>query len=261
MIVDTTVLTRPVTSRVAIVLMSAVALLLMAWPLFSGVVMGAGDSLMWTALLGVPILVVVSSLVLDRTMSSAVVLALVGVMVALAAAARALSLGMGGVELIFTVVILAGRILGARLGFLVGVLAVAASSLVFGGFGPWTAFQMFAIGWVAAGAGLLPSVSPMKRYGHAREVALLAIYGACASYAFGLVMNLWFWPIAVGEGTTLSMVEGAGFLENASSFLVYSAITSTLTWDTVRAITTVVGIAVIGKPTLAALRRAYVRPA
>lgn len=250
-----------VVSRLTLTFMSALALALMAWPLFSGVLVEAGDAAMWTALLGVPVLVVVSSVVLDRTITSAVVLALVGVLVALAATARVLSLGMGGVELIFIAVILAGRILGARLGFLVGVLAVATSSLVFGGFGPWTAFQMFAIGWVAAGAGLLPTISREGKNGNVREVVLLASYGALASYLFGLMMNLWFWPIAVGDGTTLSMVEGGGFLQNASSFFVYSAITSTLTWDTVRAITTVVGIALIGKPVLAALRRAYVRPA
>jgi len=74
------------------------------------------------------------------------------------------------------------------------------------------------------------------------------------------VMNLWFWPLALGSGTTLSLVQGAGLAENAASFLLYSLATSTLTWDTVRAITTVVTLAVIGGPAVKALRRVYVRP-
>lgn len=246
--------------RSSLIVASVLAVLLMAWPLTSVGFDLSSEATMWVALLGVPVLVVVASLVLDQTLTNSVVLALVAVLVALAATARLISLGVGGVELIFIVVILAGRVLGARLGFLVGVLAVGLSSLVFGGIGPWTAFQMFAVGWVAAGAGVLPRLIGKCRYSSGVEVALLAIYGAVASYAFGLVMNLWFWPIAVGEGTSLSLVDGAGLSENVGRFLVYSAVTSTLTWDTVRAITTVVGLVLIGKPTLAALRRAYVRP-
>jgi hypothetical protein len=158
------------------------------------------------------------------------------------------------------VVILAGRILGARLGFVVGVIAVALSSLVWGGFGPWTAFQMFAVGWVAAGAGLLPRmVDTHTPRGRSLEVVALMAYGALASYGFGLVMNLWFWPIAVGPGTTVSFIEGAGFLDNAARFVIYSLASSTLTWDTVRAITTVVGLGIVGKPALQALRRAHPR--
>jgi hypothetical protein len=92
------------------------------------------------------------------------------------------------------------------------------------------------------------------------ELGMLMAYGALASYAFGVIMNLWFWPIAVGSGTTVSFVEGAGFLENITRFVVYSLASSTLTWDTVRAITTVIGLALVGKTALQALRRGYVRP-
>jgi hypothetical protein len=72
-------------------------------------------------------------------------------------------------------------------------------------------------------------------------------------------MNLWFWPIAVGPGTTVSFIEGAGFLDNAARFVIYSLASSTLTWDTVRAITTVVGLGIVGRPALQALRRAHQR--
>lgn len=247
--------------RTALVATSAVALVFFAWPLVAGALLVPGGLGMTIALVGLPVVVVMASLALDGSLRSTSVLALVAVLSALAAGARVLSVGVGGIEFVFIVVIVAGRILGARLGFIVGVIAVGLSSLVWGGFGPWTAFQMFAVGWVAAGAGLLPRLGDaVTPRGRSRELVMLMAYGAVASYAFGLIMNLWFWPIAVGPGTTVSFTEGAAFVDNITRFVVYSLASSTLTWDTVRAITTVVGLALVGKPALQALRRAYVRP-
>jgi hypothetical protein len=131
------------------------------------------------------------------------------------------------------------------------MLTIALSSLIWGGIGPWTPFQMFAAGWVAAGAGLLRR--PLTPRG---EIAWLVGYAIIASYLFGALMNLWFWPFAVGPETSISYVAGAPFGENLSSFGLYTLLTSTLTWDTVRALTTAVGIALVGRPVLAALRRA-----
>jgi energy-coupling factor transport system substrate-specific component len=247
-------------SRASLVVVSIVAAALFAWPMLSGVLGVPGGVGMTVALVGLPLLVILGSLTQDGSLRSTSVLAVVGVLSALAAAARVLSVGAGGIEFVFIVVIVAGRVLGARLGFVVGVIAVALSSLVWGGFGPWTAFQMFAVGWVAAGAGLLPHlVSGDTRRSRSLERGLLMFYGAVSSYAFGLVMNLWFWPIAVGPGTSVSFSEGAGFVDNATRFLVYSLATSTLTWDTVRAITTVVGLAIVATPALRALRRVHQR--
>jgi len=93
-----------------------------------------------------------------------------------------------------------------------------------------------------------------------RELVMLMVYGAVASYVFGLLMNLWFWPIALGPDTSLSLVEGGSFAENASRFVLYSLASSTLTWDTVRAVTTVMSLVIIGRPALKALRRVYSRP-
>ena len=85
---------------------------------------------------------------------------------------------------------------------------------------------------------------------------MLCVYCVIASYAFGLAMNLWFWPFAVGSGTGISYEAGAPLPVNLGSFLVYSLVTSTVTWDTLRAITTVIGLVVVGRAILAALRRA-----
>ena len=40
-----------------------------------------------------------------------------------------------------------------------------------------------------------------------------------------------------------------------SSFLLYSLVTSTAGWDTLRAVTTIIGIIVVGRAVLAAFRR------
>ena len=177
-------------------------------------------------------------------------LALLGTLAAIGAAVRIAGTGVGGVEAVFILLILAGRAYGARFGMLLGMATIALSTLITGTFGPWTPFQMFACAWVGAIAGLLP-----RRISRVAEIAMLSVYGVVASYAFGLLMNLWFWPFAVGYGTGISYDGSAPLDVNLSSFLLYSLVTSTLSWDTLRAITTVIGLVVVGRPILAALRR------
>lgn len=239
-------------STLLLVTASVIALAGFAWPLVGAALPAqARASLPWLAIAIVLALTIVAALALDRELSTARVIALLGVLTALGTAVRVAGAGIGGVELVFILLILAGRALGPRFGMLLGLTVIVFSSLFTGGIGPWTPFQMFACGWVAAGAGLLPAVR--SRVG---EVAVLAGYGVVAAYLFGLVANLWFWPFAVGFETSISYRPEAGLGENLASFWLYSLATSTLTWDTVRAITTAVGVALVGRPLLAALRRA-----
>lgn len=179
-------------------------------------------------------------------------LAMLGLLAAVGAGVRIATSGVGGFEAVFIVIILAGRAFGARFGFLLGMLTIAASSIFWGGIGPWTAFQMLAVGWVGLGAGLLPAG---KKY----EIPILAGYAVTSSYFFGLVMNLWFWPIAVGPETSLSFDASASITENLSRFLVFTLTTSTITWDTIRAVGCAVGIVLVGRAVLNTLRRAKVR--
>ncbi|MGW9168888.1 ECF transporter S component [Agromyces sp. NPDC055658] len=230
---------------------SVVAAAAFAWPLIAPALpTDAQAAAPWAALALAPLVAIVAVLAIDGGFRSAKTLALLGTLTAVAAAVRVAGTGVGGVEAVFVLLILAGRVFGARFGFLLGVLAIALSSTMTGGFGPWTPFQMFACAWVGAGAGLLP-----RARGRLGEIVLLSVYGVLASYAFGLVMNLWFWPFAIGGGTGISYESGAPLAQNLASFWLYSLTTSTLTWDTLRAVTTVVGLAVFGPAALAALRR------
>ena len=228
-----------------------------AWPLFAAAVpRDAQGAVPFIAFALVPAVIVALALVVDREMYTAKTVALLGVLAAVGAAVRIAGTGVGGVEAVFILLILAGRVYGARFGLLLGLLTIAVSSVLWGGFGPWTPFQMFACGWVGAGAALLPRFGSRGRAGARLEIAMFAGYGVVASYLFGLVMNLWFWPFAVGSGTGISYSPGAPLGTNLASFGLYSLVTSTLTWDTVRAVTTVLGICLVGPAALAALRRA-----
>ncbi|SBS71554.1 ATP-binding cassette domain-containing protein [uncultured Microbacterium sp.] len=238
--------------RAALVAANLAALAAFTWPLMASALPGdAYAAVPFIALALAPVAVLVVFAALDGSVRSAHTLALLAVLAAIGAAIRIAGTGVGGVEALFVLLILAGRAYGARFGLLLGAAAVGLSAIVWGGVGPWLPFQMFACGWVGALAGLLP-----RRIRGRAEIALLCGYGVAASYLFGLLMNLWFWPFAVGSGTGISYLPGGSLGENLGSFLVYSLLTSTAGWDTLRAVTTVLGLTLVGRPILAALRRA-----
>ena len=236
----------------AVTAANLVALAAFAWPLVVYAVPSQAQAAVPAAAFALaPLAAIVIFGALDGTVRTAHTLALLGTLAAIGAAIRIVGTGVGGVEAVFVLLILAGRAFGARFGLLLGLFAILLSSVVTGGIGPWTPFQMFACAWVGAGAGLLP-----RRVTGTAEVIMLCGYGVFASYTFGLIMNMWFWPFAVGSGTDISYVAGAPIGENLASFLLYSLVTSSITWDTLRAVVSVVGIVVVGRALLTSLRRA-----
>lgn len=242
-----------------VVAASVLAVCAFAWPLFATALPQQAQVAVPVVVFAlVPALLVVVSLLLDGAVASSKTLALLGLLAAVGAAVRIASTGVGGFEAVFIILILGGRAYGARFGFLLGMLTIALSSILWGGFGPWTAFQMFAAGWVGAGAGLIPGriTGFADKAARRREIIWLIAYGVLASYLFGAVMNLWFWPFGVGPETSISYLPTGSLPENLGRFGIYTLITSTLTWDTIRALTTGIGLALIGVPALKALRRA-----
>ncbi|WP_457963736.1 ATP-binding cassette domain-containing protein [Arthrobacter sp. D1-29] len=230
---------------------NVLALAAFCWPLLAAALpQDAAAALPYAALAIAPLAVVAIVVSLDGSVSSAHTVALLGVLAAVGSAVRVASTGVGGVEAVFILLILAGRAFGARFGLLLGAATIAVSSALWSGIGPWTPFQIFACAWVGAGAGLLPRSVRGKA-----ELWMLCGYGVVASYVFGLLTNLWFWPFAVGAGTGISYVPGAPLGTNLSSFLLYSLVTSTAGWDTLRAVTTIIGIILVGRAVLAAFRR------
>ena len=184
-------------------------------------------------------------------------LALLGILSAVGAVLRPLGAGTAGIELVFFLLVLGGRVLGPGAGFVLGCTTLFASALLTGGVGPWLPFQMLASAWIGMTAGMLPFRGLRGR----AEIVLLCVHGVVVAYAFGFLMNLSFWPFALGADTGLSYVPGGAVLENLQRFVLYTITTSALGWDTGRAITNVLAIALLGPAVLMALRRATRRAA
>ncbi|MEO6700146.1 MAG: ECF transporter S component [Jatrophihabitantaceae bacterium] len=176
-------------------------------------------------------------------------LAMLGVLSAVNAALRPLGAGTAGVETVFFILVLAGRVFGPGFGFTLGCTSMFASALITGGVGPWMPYQMFGCAFVGLLAGLLP---PLR--GRA-EIVLLATFGALAGYLFGFLLNLSFWPFSLDPNSSISYRPGLGFAEQWHRYLVFDATTS-LGWDTGRAITNFVCILLAGPAALVAFRRA-----
>jgi len=176
--------------------------------------------------------------------------AFLGILSALVAALRPLGIGAIGIEPMWFALILAARVMGPTFGFLLGALSMSLSALLTGGIGPWLGYQVFAAAIIGCGVGVIPRNVRGKL-----ELALLALYGAVAAELFGILMDLQFWPWALGSGTELSYLAGAPIGENLSRFFSYHFV-SALAWDIPRAVITVTLILLAGRPALNALRRA-----
>ncbi len=174
--------------------------------------------------------------------------ALIGVLGAAMVALR-LPGFIAGFSAMFIVVLVAGNAFGPRFGFVLGAIGTFASGLFVGGLGPWLPFQMIAVGWVGMGAGLLPHSS-----GWRARLAWLAAYGVVSGFAFGVIINLWFWPYAAGS-SNIGWAPELGGLANLGRYLRYYAVTS-LGWDAFRAVGNAALVILLGRPLLGALDRA-----
>jgi energy-coupling factor transport system substrate-specific component len=198
------------------------------------------------------LLVLVLAVILAEISSGGIdskALAMLGVLSAVNAALRPLGAGTAGIETVFFLLVLAGRVFGPGFGFALGCTSLFASALITGGVGPWLPYQMFGAAWVGLFAGLLP---PLR--GKA-EVLMLAAYGACSGFFFGFMLNLSFWPFSVDPNSSIAYVPGASFTEQWHRYLVFD-ITTSLGWDTGRAVTNFICLLVAGPAILATFRRA-----
>lgn len=243
-------------STAALGLVSVAGLLAFLWPLLASAdsqLGRSGDAPLVFALLLPLLLAVVLSEIAEGGLDVKAV-AMLGVLSAVGAALRPLGAGTAGLETVFFLLVLGGRVFGPGFGFVLGSTTLFASALVTGGVGPWLPYQMLGAAWVGLGAGLLPRVRPRW------EVPLLCAYGALAGLLYGVALDFSFWPFATGLDGHLSFVAGAPAWENLRRFAVFSAATS-LWWDIGRAVTNVVLIALTGRAVLATLRRAARRAA
>jgi energy-coupling factor transport system substrate-specific component len=179
-------------------------------------------------------------------------LAALGVLSALAAVLRTISLP-AGANLYYFLVILGAYSFGPRLGFLLGALSFFLSAVVTGGIGPWLPFQMFAAAWMGLSAGALRPLLVHAGVRGRGEVAALAVFGAAWGLLYGAITNLWFWPFWVG-GPDVTYQPGIGVFEAVRRYWNFYLLTS-LGWDLMNSICNVVVLCALGGPLLRAMLR------
>ena len=125
-------------------------------------------------------------------------LVVVAVLCALGVAGRAAFFMLPQCKPVMALVILSGAALGAQTGFLVGALTMLLSNFLFGQ-GPWTPWQMFAMGLVGFLAGALFHSGLLRR----TRGALCAFGALAAIFLYGALMSaqsalLWMQGLNMG---------------------------------------------------------------
>ena len=247
-------------SVAALLLVSAVGVAALGWPFLApptAQVSAHAQDAPWLFTCLLLLLVAVVAATISESGLGPKAVAMLGVLAATGAALRPLGAGTAGIEPMFFLMVLSGRVLGPGFGFVLGAVTMFASALLTGGVGPWMPFQMLSMGWFTMGAGLLPGPDRLRGRG---ELVLLAGYGFLAAFAYGTVMNMQGWPYLLADGSTIAPDPAAGPLANLARFVAYCLATS-LGWDLGRAVVTVILTFTLGPAILRALRRATRRAA
>jgi energy-coupling factor transport system substrate-specific component len=243
---------------VAVAVVGVVGAVAFTWPFFAtgDFARDHGNDAPWlfAVLLGLLAVVCLAEVTAGRL--DAKTIAVLGVAAAAGGGLRLLSAGTAGLEPMFFVVIVAGRVLGPGVGFVSGALAVTTGALLTGGVGPWLPFQMICAGGIGLGAGLLPT-----RAGGRAERWVLAAYALVTGLAFGLFMNLWFWPfLGANSPSGMGFVPGAPLTENLAHYGLFYLATS-LGWDLPRGVLNAVLVVFAGPALLRVFRRGARRAA
>lgn len=219
----------------------------------------ADSALMLTLLVGMCLAVLL--LEVQRAGVTTKTVALLGVLVAVNATLRFVEAaipGPGGFSPIFPLIVFGGYVFGARFGFLLGVLTLLVSAILTGGVGPWLPYQMFAAGWVGLSAPFCrPLVRLLGGQGSKGETAVLSVFGGYWGLLYGAIMNIWFWPFAIGPAQ-MYWQPGIGPWETLQRYLVFYAVTS-LAWDLARMAGNMLLIAAGAAAVLRVLRRFQAR--
>lgn len=201
------------------------------------------------ALVAILVILAVTVEIRQGTMSGSSV-AVLAVLASSAGMLRLLDLPGAGSG-IFFLIVLGGAAFGARFGILLGLSAMAVSAVLTGGIGPWLPFQMLGLGLMGALAGSVGSFT--RRLPARSEVLVLAALGWVSGFLYGAVLNLWFWPFAIGEGP-LSWNPALSLSETIEHYWSFYLATS-LAWDAAGALTNAVLILVTGVAVMGTLRR------
>jgi energy-coupling factor transport system substrate-specific component len=164
--------------------------------------------------------------------------------------------GIGGFSPIYFLVLCAGYVLGPSYGFLAGALSILVSAAAGGGVGPWVPYQVFAVGWVGAAAGLAGHWS--AHIPGRRDVIVLAAVGAAMGWIVGALLDVQDWVPVYRGNPTLGWEPGMDPATALVHFGRFYLLTS-LAYDTFRAVGNALMVLALGAPVLAALARLKAR--
>lgn len=173
---------------------------------------------------------------LSRGKYSAKKVVLIAVLVAIATAGRSVFFMFPGIKPMAAVVIVTGISLGAEAGFLTGSLTMLLSNMLFGQ-GPWTPWQMFSMGLIGLLAGLLAAAGKERM----EKRSSLCLFGLISPLViYGGIMNF------------ASLLMMSYTINKESIIAIYL---SGIPMDLLHAVSTVVFLAVGGKPMLEKIER------
>ena len=257
---------RQVVSGAIYTFSAAIGVLAFVYPFFAnvettgsiGIAHGQDALLVTTTMVGLSLVALLVELQ-GQTISAKTV-AMLGVLVATTSVLRFVEVAVpmpGGFSPVFVPIILTGYVFGGRFGFLMGAFTLLVSGLITGGVGPWLPYQMFAAGWVGLTAGWLSRImhhaSRNTQHAIRSDILILCIFGFAWGLLYGAIMNVYFWPFAVGTAEQ-SWAPDIGLGETLARYAAFYAVTS-LGWDLVRAVGNVALILLLGAPTVRALTR------
>jgi energy-coupling factor transport system substrate-specific component len=267
-------------------LSAAIGVLAFAYPFFLdaqavgsiGIAHTQDAPLVTTALVGLSLAALLMEL--QGQAISAKTVAVLGVLVAITSALRFVEVAFpvpGGFSPVFVPIILTGYVFGGRVGFLMGAFTLLVSGFITGGVGPWLPYQMFTAGWVGMSAGWLsritrhashfthrvsrttfhaprtqhPTLSSQGRL--TVEILILCAFGFAWGLLYGVIINIYFWPFAVGA-VEQTWTPSIGLGQTLARYAAFYAATS-LSWDLVRAVGNTALILMLGAPAVRALTR------
>jgi energy-coupling factor transport system substrate-specific component len=258
--------TSRVLNSLILALVSLVGISAFIYPFFqpqvsSATAPGAGAHAQDALLMFIILIVLSLGAVLSNMVGSggglnAKMVATLGILTAVNAILRVVP-GPAGFSAVFALPILAGYCYGPTFGYLLGALSIAVSAMIGAGIGPWLPYQMFTVGWVGLTSGWLAAlrrIAFVRRHPGA-EIAILALWGLFWGIAFGIIMNIWFWPYIFSPSQSgLYWQHGMAPLEILKRYIAFYLVTSSW-WDAVRAVGNALLIAFLGLPVLRLLRR------
>ncbi|TME55957.1 MAG: ECF transporter S component [Chloroflexi bacterium] len=208
---------------------------------------------LFSALVAVSALVVLGVALQTHRLSTRL-LAVLAALVAIDATLRlVIVVGLLGFSPIFLLIIAGGFVMGPSFGFASGALTLLLSAVLTAGLGPWLPYQMLAAGWVGMGAGYLGRMA--RRSTSRSAIAVLCLYGGAAGFAYGILLDLWEWPLLLASGSSpLSWAPGIGLGSLLHRFGGFYLATS-LVYDSFRAAGNLLLTAVVGGAVIRALDR------